>query len=83
MARFSLADFYFSLDSDVLLTDPDTIHHLVTKNMLVVSPMLTSVGLYSNFWAGMSETYYYQRTDDYKRILQRKQVLQHVLSVVL
>lgn len=33
---------------------------------------MTSVGLYSNFWAGMIDTYYYQRTEDYKPILERK-----------
>jgi len=74
LARFSLADFYFSLDSDALLTDPDTIDHLVSKDKLVVAPMLTSIGLYSNYWAGMSETFYYKRTDDYKKILHRKQI---------
>lgn len=74
MARFSLADFYFSLDCDVLLTDEDTIRHLVDKEVMIVAPVLGSIGLYSNFWAGMSDTYYYQRTDDYKKILNRKQV---------
>ena len=74
MARFSLADFYFSLDADVLLTDPNTLTSLVNKNLMVVAPMLSSIGLYSNFWAGMSETYYYQRTDEYKKILNRKKV---------
>ena len=74
IARFSLADFFFSLDSDVLLSDPDTLNHLVDKNLPVVSPLLSSIGLYSNFWAGMSETFYYQRTDDYKKILNRRQV---------
>ena len=74
MARFSLADFYFSLDADVLLTDPNTLTSLVNKNLMVVAPMLSSIGLYSNFWAGMSETFYYQRTDEYKKILNRKKV---------
>ena len=36
--------------------------------------MLSSIGLYSNFWAGMSETFYYQRTEEYKKILNRKKV---------
>lgn len=30
--------------------------------------MLLSDGLYSNFWAGMTPEYYYQRTDEYKKI---------------
>ena len=74
MARFSLADFYFSLDSDALLVEPDTISQLVDKRLVVAAPLLTSIGLYANFWAGMSDTFYYRRTDDYKKILTRKQV---------
>lgn len=30
--------------------------------------MLVSDGLYSNFWGGMTSEYYYQRTDEYKKI---------------
>lgn len=30
--------------------------------------MLLSEGLYSNFWCGMSDDYYYERTDEYKEI---------------
>lgn len=30
--------------------------------------MLLSDGLYSNFWCGMTPDYYYQRTDEYKKI---------------
>merc|ERR1711923_530327 len=72
IARYSLADFYFSLDADVFLTDNVAIESLVNKNQLVVAPMLTSIGLYSNFWGGMSETFYYERTEDYKKILEFK-----------
>ena len=74
LARFSLADFYLSLDADVLLTDPATLSSLVEKNLLVAAPLLSSIGLYSNFWAGMSETFYYERTEDYRKILNRKKV---------
>ena len=48
----------------------------------IVAPMLTSVGLYSNFWAGMSEFYYYQRTEDYKPILNRKKQGCHSVPMV-
>jgi len=74
MARFSLADFYFSLDADVFLTNSRTLQELVSKEKLVVAPMLPSIGLYSNFWGGMSETFYYERTEDYRKILDRKMV---------
>lgn len=74
MARFSLADYFFSLDSDALLADPNTISSLVEKEMVVVAPLLTSIGLYTNFWAGMTDTFYYRRTEEYKQILNRKRV---------
>lgn len=34
--------------------------------------MLKSDGLYSNFWYGMTEDFYYQRTDDYKPVLNKE-----------
>lgn len=36
--------------------------------MPIVSPMLRSESLYSNYWCGMSEDYYYKRTDEYHEI---------------
>lgn len=41
---------------------------MVELNRPIVSPMVVSDGLYSNFWCGMTEDYYYQRTDDYMKI---------------
>jgi len=72
MARFSLADFYLSLDADVFLTNERTLEELISKELLIAAPMLGSIGLYSNFWGGMSESYYYERTEDYKKILDYK-----------
>jgi len=34
--------------------------------------MLKSDGLYSNFWCGMTENYYYKRTPDYAPIVEWK-----------
>lgn len=47
---------------------------LITKGHTVAAPMLKSDGLYSNFWCGMTEEYYYLRTEDYKPILQRERI---------
>lgn len=66
------ADYIFMLDADVILTNIETLKVLIAKDFTVVSPMLMSDGVYSNFWCGMTENYYYKRTDDYKPILNRK-----------
>lgn len=63
-----------TIDCDVFLTNPETLNYLVAKNFTVVAPMLYSNGLYSNFWHGMTEDYYYQRTDEYKPVLNRAQI---------
>lgn len=71
--RQSWADWIWFLDADAFLTHPRLLREMVAKeDMTVVAPMLKSVGLYSNFWAGMTENYYYKRTDEYKPILERK-----------
>lgn len=44
--------------------------------------MLKSDGLYSNFWCGMTETYYYKRTSDYEPIVQRKNIGCHHVPMV-
>ena len=67
LARFSLTDYYLSLDCDVLLTEPAAVKLLVEKQLAVVAPMLGSAGLYSNYWGGMTETFYYQRTEQYRQ----------------
>ena len=73
-ARDIWADWIWFLDADAFITHDQTIRQMVQKShKTVVAPMLTSVGLYANFWAGMTEHYYYKRTDEYKPILNRKQ----------
>ena len=44
LIRFSLADFFWSLDSDVFLTDLSVLSFLVNQNLTVVAPMLPSIG---------------------------------------
>ncbi|XP_052872719.1 glycosyltransferase 25 family member isoform X1 [Anopheles cruzii] len=63
------ADYIFFLDADVFLTNTKTLQALVDLKMPIVAPMLVSDALYSNFWCGMTADYYYQRTEDYKKIL--------------
>lgn len=65
----SSISLFQTIDADVILTNRDTLTYLISKNKTIVAPLLKSEGLYSNFWCGMSDDYYYQRTDDYKPIL--------------
>ncbi|XP_076649518.1 glycosyltransferase 25 family member [Halictus rubicundus] len=67
------ADFVLMLDADVFLTNPNTLDNLVLKEEIVISPLLKSDGMYSNFWAEMHTDYYYLRTDRYGRILFREE----------
>lgn len=62
------------IDADIFLTDSNTLSNLVLKEQVVVAPLLKSDGLYSNFWAGMTDDYYYLRTEQYQQILYREDV---------
>ena len=54
-AREVWADWIWFLDADAFITNDETIKEMVVKtDMTVIAPMLTSVGLYANFWAGMT-----------------------------
>ncbi|CAL7944133.1 unnamed protein product [Xylocopa violacea] len=72
-ARNVWADFVLMLDADVFLTNPNTLDELISKNQTVVAPLLKSDGMYSNFWAGMTDDYYYLRTERYEPILYREE----------
>ncbi|THD24705.1 Procollagen galactosyltransferase [Fasciola hepatica] len=83
-ARHSWADFYLSIDADVILVNPKSILHLVEVShnpdsselppiLPVVAPLLncTNSEYYSNFWGDMTEQGYYKRSDDYFDIQRR------------
>lgn len=72
-ARQKWADYVFFLDMDVFITEPDLISLLMEENVPIIAPMLNSLGRYSNFWGGMSQEYWYVRTDQYMNILDRKE----------
>ncbi|XP_041986273.1 glycosyltransferase 25 family member isoform X2 [Aricia agestis] len=82
LGRNMWADYLFMIDADVFLLEPSTLKILVNKNEAIVAPMLFSDGLYSNFWCGMTDSYYYKRTDDYKPILERKNIGCHEVPMV-
>ena len=65
-------DYVWFLDMDVYITEPDLVNILLAENQPVIAPMLNSLGRYSNYWGGMSDQYWYVRTDEYMDILDRK-----------
>ncbi|KER26570.1 hypothetical protein T265_06214 [Opisthorchis viverrini] len=67
--------FMFSVDAVVQLTNPHTIEHLIQMNRSMIAPMLSRRGkLWSNFWGALSRDGYYERSDDYVEIVERKRV---------
>lgn len=72
-ARDSWADVVWFLDMDVFLTNKDVLLNMVNEEKAIVAPMLNSLATYSNYWGGMTEDYWYTRSDDYIPILDRKQ----------
>ncbi|KAH7977462.1 hypothetical protein HPB49_001746 [Dermacentor silvarum] len=74
VARTLWADFILFLDGDALLSNPKTIQDLVEENRTIIAPMLDSRSAYSNFWCGMNEKGYYERTDEYMPILEKEKV---------
>ncbi|XP_069474352.1 procollagen-lysine,2-oxoglutarate 5-dioxygenase 2 isoform X2 [Ambystoma mexicanum] len=64
-------DYYFSIDADVVLTNPQTLKILIEQNRKIIAPLVTRHGkLWSNFWGSLSPDGYYARSDDYVDIVQ-------------
>lgn len=64
-AREVWADYIFYVDTDNILMNPFTLRHLISKDKVIVAPMLYSPSSYTNFWGGMNNKGYYLRTDEY------------------
>ncbi|XP_059831029.1 multifunctional procollagen lysine hydroxylase and glycosyltransferase LH3-like isoform X2 [Hypanus sabinus] len=68
-------DYYLNLDSDVALTNPETLRILIGHNRNVIAPMMSRHGkLWSNFWGAINSEGYYSRSEDYIDIVQLKRV---------
>nr|XP_023661772.1 procollagen-lysine,2-oxoglutarate 5-dioxygenase 2-like isoform X2 [Paramormyrops kingsleyae] len=68
-------DFYFSIDSSVMLTNRQTLKLLIEQNRKIIGPLVSRHGkLWSNFWGALSLDGYYARSEDYVDIVQGKRV---------
>ncbi|XP_075058020.1 procollagen-lysine,2-oxoglutarate 5-dioxygenase 2 isoform X2 [Mixophyes fleayi] len=64
-------DYYFSIDADVVVTNPKILKLLIEQNRKIISPLVTRSGkLWSNFWGALSPDGYYARSVDYIDIVQ-------------
>lgn len=76
------SDYYFSIDSDVRLTNRFTLRLLIEQNRKVIAPLLAVPDkLWSNFWGSLSSEGYYARSHDYIDIVKRNRMW--VTSVVI
>ncbi|ETE69598.1 Procollagen-lysine,2-oxoglutarate 5-dioxygenase 3 [Ophiophagus hannah] len=68
-------DYYFSLDADVVVTNPEILQILMQENKYVIAPMVSRYGkLWSNFWGALSPDEYYARSEDYVELVQGKRI---------
>ncbi|KAM6414638.1 procollagen-lysine,2-oxoglutarate 5-dioxygenase 2 isoform 2-T2 [Rhynochetos jubatus] len=68
-------EYYFSVDADVVLTNPKTLRILIEQNRKIIAPLVTRHGkLWSNFWGALSPDGYYARSEDYVDIVQGNRV---------
>ncbi|XP_052823543.1 procollagen galactosyltransferase 1 [Octopus bimaculoides] len=65
------ADYLFLMDADIVIENQDLFSILIQQNKPIISPQLnvSTDSLYSNFWCGINEHGYYQRTPDYEPIV--------------
>ncbi|XP_066546669.1 procollagen-lysine,2-oxoglutarate 5-dioxygenase 1 isoform X2 [Amia ocellicauda] len=68
-------EYYFSVDVEVVLKNPNTLTILIEQNKPIIAPLIGRPGkLWSNFWGALSADGYYARSEDYVDIVQGRRV---------
>ena len=63
-------DYFFFIDHNTVLTNPDTLRKLLEFNKPVVTPFIKKKnGVWSNFWGALKDNGYYDRSFDYFNIV--------------
>lgn len=66
-------DYYFSVDSEAMITNEKALKLLIEQNRSVVAPMLARpFKMWSNFWGALTPDGYYARSSDYLDIVNNK-----------
>ncbi|VDP10604.1 unnamed protein product [Soboliphyme baturini] len=77
-------DYLFSVDSEVHLDNPETLHLLIEANSnnltrSFIAPLVVRLGkLWSNFWGAVTQDGFYARSFDYTAILNERRGLWNV-----
>uniref|UniRef100_A0ACB8EEG2 Procollagen-lysine,2-oxoglutarate 5-dioxygenase 1 n=1 Tax=Sphaerodactylus townsendi TaxID=933632 RepID=A0ACB8EEG2_9SAUR len=68
-------EYYFSIDAETVVKNPDTLRILMEQNKFVIAPLVGRLGkLWSNFWGALSADGYYARSEDYIDIVQGRRI---------
>ncbi|XP_015911876.2 procollagen-lysine,2-oxoglutarate 5-dioxygenase 1 isoform X2 [Parasteatoda tepidariorum] len=66
-------DYFFAIDSNAQLTNPDALRLLIEQNRRIIAPLLVRPNrLWSNFWGSLSTDGFYARSVDYVDIVKKK-----------
>jgi GR25 family glycosyltransferase involved in LPS biosynthesis len=70
LVEYLQCEYVFYLNSDIILTNPETLNDLVHENKEIIGPMIKRKNdLYSNFWGDITNNNYYKRSIDYLDIV--------------
>uniref|UniRef100_A0A8D8WHN7 procollagen-lysine 5-dioxygenase n=1 Tax=Cacopsylla melanoneura TaxID=428564 RepID=A0A8D8WHN7_9HEMI len=76
------ADYYFYVDSDAQLDNPNILRYLVNRNESIIAPLLVRpFKAWSNFWGALNSDGFYTRSFDYMDIVNGDQAGKGIWNV--